>query len=259
MGPGRSWIHPTRRTSATWNSRPSPLKLGASTPSRTSRPLTISTILSQTDRPLVGSKLYPSSPLACFDARSRCPNPIVPSLVWDPSPCMFFIYVYVACACRTFSSSLPPSVHHPNLFSPSHKPRLSPRLSLGTPLPHTPFPPLGILECFSITWFSSSIIRRRKVYIQAHLPVHVLYSCHHTTEVPTTTASEDLDLGFPDDAGGDPSNREARPNRHTARDVCNWICRVDSKGQDQISQTNQLLHEVLSLQRDSRQDLVMGM
>jgi len=101
-------------------------------------------------------------------------------------------------------------------------------------LPHT-----GYSRMFSITSFSSSITRRRKVYI--YTPVCLPTYCilvitqrrsHHTYP------SEDLDLGFPDDAGGDPiETRGSAKSSH--RQGCNCVCRIDSKGQDQISQTNQ--------------------
>ena len=156
-------------------------------------------------------------------------------LLWSGIPPLvcFFMYVYAACACRTFSGSSLPSVHYP-IFCPLTSLFFRP-VCLSELRSHIR-PPLGILECFLLRRFVIHHPPPQSIYIHARLSVHVLYSRHHATKVPTTPASDDLDLCFPDDAGGDPVEPRGQSSH---RQRCNWICRVDSKGQDQISRTNQ--------------------
>ena len=166
------------------------------------------------------------------------------------------MYVYAACACRTFSGSSLPSVHYP-IFCPLTSLFFRP-VCLSDLRSHIR-PPLGLLECFLLRRFVIHHPPPQSIYIHARLSVHVLYSRHHATKVPTTPASDDLDLCFPDDAGGDPVEPRGSANRHTARDVtgsAESIPRARTKFPEPI---NDPLHEALSFRRDSRQDLVMGM
>ena len=108
--------------------------------------------------------------------------------------CMFMLHAHVV-----------PFLDHPaicsssNLPSPSH----SSSLSFGTPLPH----PSLHRALPNVSYYVVFVIHHtlpQSIYIHAHLYAYVLYSCQRATKIPTTFVGEDLDPGFPDDAGGDP-------------------------------------------------------
>ena len=95
---------------------------------------------------------------------------------------------------------------------------------------------LGILKRCFITLFSSSIIRHPQsiyVYIHLHLCTYCILVVFDTTDIPTRVfVSEDLDQGFPDDAGETPSNtlwlgQIVRRFGHDMHD-----CRNNSKGRE---------------------------